>query len=70
MANKEKSETVTTRGFIVACMECHNGKPMAVDTKEEAQREADIHLSIDEKMHGGHTVTITPTQIVRRKSVK
>lgn len=68
MAKKEKSETVITRGFIVACMECHNGKPMAVDTQEQAQREADIHFLVTGKPHGGHTVTITPTQLVRRKA--
>ena len=63
----DKPELISTEGFIVACMECHGGKPDAFDTIEEANREAEIHLSIDSKLHGGHTVTITPTTLVRRK---
>jgi hypothetical protein len=65
----EDKETVATQGFILACMNCHNGKGEAVDTMEEAQRRASIHLSIGggHKDHSGHTVTITPTTIVRRK---
>jgi hypothetical protein len=59
--------TETTRGFIVACMNCHGGKGTPVDTKEEAQRLAKIHLSVTGKPHGDHTVTITPTTLVRRK---
>jgi hypothetical protein len=63
----DDNQIIFTQGFIVACMECHNGKPEAVDTLEEAQRLAKIHLSVTGKPHGDHTVTITPTTLVRRK---
>jgi hypothetical protein len=62
-----KQKTVSTPGFIVACMNCHNGKGTAVDTKEEARKMADIHLSIDGKPHGDHVVAIIPADLVRRK---
>jgi hypothetical protein len=61
------TEITITDGFIAACMECHNGKPMAVDTWEEAVKEAKSHLSVTEKPHGDHTMTITPTKLVRLK---
>jgi hypothetical protein len=54
-------------GYIVACMECHNGKPEAVDTQEQAYKLAEIHFAVTNKPHGGHTVTITETTLVRLK---
>lgn len=66
MSKETKHATVNTSGFLVSCMDCHNGKPDAVNTKEEAQTWADIHLSIDSKMHGEHTVVIIPAQLVRK----
>jgi hypothetical protein len=27
----DDKQTVSTQGFIVACMNCHNGKPEAVE---------------------------------------
>ena len=58
--------TTKKPGYVVACMECHNGKPEVKDTQEQAEKWAEIHLSIDSKMHGKHTVTITPTTLVRK----
>jgi hypothetical protein len=63
----DEKELVSTPGFIVACMNCHNGKGTEADTEEEALKMAKIHLSIEEKPHGGHTVAITPTTLIRRK---
>ena len=67
MSDDKEPELVFTQGFIVACMDCHGGKPDPFDTIEEANREAEIHLSVTGKHHGSHTVTITPTTLVRRK---
>jgi hypothetical protein len=63
----EETKTVSKSGFIVACMNCHGGKGTPVDTKEEARKQADIHLSIDGKPHGHHVVAIIPAELVRRK---
>lgn len=66
-----KQKTVTTQGFIVACMNCHNGAGTAVDTIEEARKMADIHLGPNEheghKSHADHVVAIIPAELVRRK---
>jgi len=59
--------TTKTSGFIVACMECHGGKGTAVDTPEEADAMAETHFNAGDKPHGGHTVTITPTTLVRKQ---
>jgi hypothetical protein len=56
-----------TPGFIVACMDCHGGKGTAVDTPEEAEAMAETHFRVTKKPHGGHTVTITPTTLVRKQ---
>lgn len=61
------TKTISTQGFVIACMKCHNGKPEAIDTLEEAQRQAQIHFSVTEKPHGGHTVAIIPATLVRTK---
>ena len=56
-----------TDGFIVACMECHQQIGMAVDTYEQALHEAEIHFAPCDKPHDGHTVTVTPTRLIRKK---
>jgi hypothetical protein len=67
----EETKTVSKSGFIVACMNCHGGKGTAVDTREEAQTMADIHLRPKahegHKSHAGHVVAIIPAELVRRK---
>jgi hypothetical protein len=55
-----------TKGFIVACMNCHSQLGTAVDTHEEAESLARIHFSAGDKPHDGHTITITPTELVRK----
>lgn len=60
-------KTTSTDGFIMACMNCHNGTCWdEFPTMEAAQKEAAIHLSIDSKMHGGHTLAIIPATLVKR----
>jgi len=60
--------TTKKPGYIVACMECHNGKLHSEDTLEQAEKWAEMHLSIGtgHKDHSGHTVTITKTTLVRK----
>lgn len=60
------TEIKITPGFIVACMECHQQIGTAVDTHEEAERLARIHFAPGDKPHDGHTITITPTELVRK----
>lgn len=62
-------KTKSSKGFIVACMNCHGGAGTAVDTKKEAKKMTKVHLSIDgqHKSHAGHVVAIIPAELVRRK---
>lgn len=67
------NKTETVPAFLVACMDCHSGKPEVYYTMEEAQKVAYIHLSCTHrghKDHSGHEVTITPTQVVRQNTSK
>jgi hypothetical protein len=60
-------KTEITNGFIVSCMECHGQLGTAIATHDEALREAEIHLSVTEKLHDKHTIAITPTEFVKLK---
>jgi hypothetical protein len=63
-----KQKTVSTPGFIVACMNCHGGIGTLAYTPAEAEKLATTHLyGGGDKDHSGHEMTITPTKIVRLK---
>jgi hypothetical protein len=60
-------ELIITDGWVVACMTCHQQLGTEVDTYKQAEKMAKTHFAPGDKPHDGHTITFTPTKLVRKK---